>query len=289
MSQNPNLPITSLALLVSDIERSKRFYNDLLGFEQISQNGSCARLATPGANLTLLEVEYFENKLGIKAGRIEGSCRQTMIAFHMASRKDVDEVCSRFAAHGLKFIALPKMFEWNAYAAYILDPDGNFVEVFSWHDDGPLDVVNKSDAPRFAECLASRPLTITSVCLFVRNLKQCLEYYSRALEMKATRLDIEGGFANFSGTGSDFSMWDLEWTENSIGYKSAKLISPYQGVVINCQVPSIDAVESKYEELRHCEIEIISPPEVRDWGDYSVFLSDPEGNLWSIFTPNTNT
>jgi catechol 2,3-dioxygenase-like lactoylglutathione lyase family enzyme len=288
MGQDLSMPIESMSIVVSDMEKSRIFYEKLLRLEITSKAPNHIKFRTPGADLELFELEYLNNQLGQDIGRIQGECRRAMIACNLATNADVDEVCARLKKHGVQFLSPAKLYEWNAYAAYFLDPDGHFVEIFSWNDGGPLDVVNSSDQPAIADGTASSPLTITSFCLFVTDLPQCMDFYTAKLSMDPTRLNLDDGFANFSGAGSDFSMWKLGWTENSIGYTSARVLSRFQGAVINCRLPTIGKVDEKYEELRTRGVEFFSAPANYEWGNYSTYCSDPEGNLWSLGTPTAS-
>lgn len=289
MAQNPDLAITSIALIVSNLDRSIRFYRDLLGLVQRAGSNDFTSFSTPGADIALWQDTYFADLLGIEAGKTEGHYRRAMIACNLASREMVDEAYARIAAQGVEFLAPPKEFEWNAYAGYFTDPDGNFIELFSWLGDGPLDVVRGTDAPRFPAGRNKLGLTATSVCLFVTDMSRCLDFYTGAMGMEPTRLNMADGFANFSGHGADFSMWDLRWTENSIGYESAKVLSRYQGAVIECQLTSQAAVDDQYQALCSRGVEFVSPPRIHEGGAYRAFFGDPEGNLWSIGAPINNT
>jgi catechol 2,3-dioxygenase-like lactoylglutathione lyase family enzyme len=282
MGQDPKLPITAVAPVVADLDRSIQFYRDMLGLELTYACQDFAKFTTAGVNLTLWKDDFIANDLGGNVGKVDGHCRRQMIACHMASKEDVEAAYRRIVGNNIDFLMPPRTFEWGAHAGYFLDPDGNFIELFAWLDQGPLDVVIDTDAPRFPAQEGGPDLTITSVCLFTSDMTRCLNFYTGVMRMQPTRLNLVDGFANFSGSGSDFSLWDLKWTERSIGYSSARLQSRWQGAIIECGLRSRLAVDEVYGKLRSGGVEFISPPEVRGWGAYAAFFADPEGNLWSL-------
>ncbi len=286
MAQDSCLPIDSILLSVSDIGASQHFFVDLLGLDVIGETDGCARLDTPGVGITLVDRELICVGCNVDLGRVEGGIRHNMIACHVAERSDVDRICDDLRNRGVSFAAQPKRYDWNAYAAYFTDPDGYVLEIFCWDEGGPLDRINHAERPKYADADASGPLTVTSLCLFVEDVRQCLDFYENAMGMKATRLNLEEGFANFSGAGSDFSMWRREWVVSSVGLATATPLSPYHGQMLNCRLPDRAAVDRQYRRMLGKGLGFLAGPSETAWGRYCAIFADPDGNLWSLGTPS---
>ena len=101
---------------VSDQQRSKQFYRDVLGFDLVREmpmgpGQSWIQLAPPGCSTTIALVTWFD---GMKPGGLQGV---------MLNVSDIDADHKELAARGLKLTAI-KQEPWGRYATFA-DPDGN--------------------------------------------------------------------------------------------------------------------------------------------------------------------
>ncbi len=128
--------ISLVTLVVDDVERSRSFYVDGLGWP--------AELIVPGEVLmirvgtrqilSLWQRDKAQAELG-EIARGEGAPPLTL-AHNVASRADVDAAVEVARRAGATIVAEPLAREWGGYSAYIADPDG-----FRWeiaHNPGPL-------------------------------------------------------------------------------------------------------------------------------------------------------
>ena len=122
---------------VSDLARSRRFYEELLGFEVERElrppddpSSTLLRLPTPLGMTALylrrdglvLELLHFES--GTKPAR-ERVMNETGLTHVSVSVDDVDEVCARVAEYGGVVLS-----DTNIGAAiFIRDPDGQLIEL----------------------------------------------------------------------------------------------------------------------------------------------------------------
>jgi len=122
---------------VSDLARSRRFYEELLGFEVERElrppddpSSTLLRLPTPLGMTALylrrdglvLELLHFES--GTKPAR-ERVMNETGLTHVSVSVDDVDEVCARVAEYGGEVLS-----DTNIGAAiFIRDPDGQLIEL----------------------------------------------------------------------------------------------------------------------------------------------------------------
>jgi predicted enzyme related to lactoylglutathione lyase len=105
-----------LSVPVSDQQRSKNFYRDVLGFtlirdEPMGPEMNWIQLAPQGHSVTIALVTWFEN---MKPGGLQGV---------MVNTEDIDAEHALLQSRGLK-IGEIKQEPWGRYAMFT-DPDGN--------------------------------------------------------------------------------------------------------------------------------------------------------------------
>ncbi len=113
------MPITSFEILsvpVSDAQRAKAFYRDVLGFELIREepmgpNMSWIQLAPRGQGVTIALVTWFEQ---MKPGGLQGV---------MVNTPDIEAEHRSLTARGLQLGEI-RQEPWGRYAMFS-DPDGN--------------------------------------------------------------------------------------------------------------------------------------------------------------------
>lgn len=114
-------------LFVEDVERSKRFYCDVLGFTVSFEDDNSAGISM-GDDLTmLLNGEAAQDLLtGHSTGTPRG--RAPMSVFNLFV-DDVDAWFSRISAAGVEFILEPTDRVWGRRTAHFADPDGFVWEI----------------------------------------------------------------------------------------------------------------------------------------------------------------
>ena len=105
-----------LSVPVSDQQRAKQFYRDVLGFKLIREEPmgpgmSWIQLAPPGQSVTVALVTWFEN---MKPGGLQGV---------MVNTENIDAEHTLLRSRGLE-IGEIKQEPWGRYAMFN-DPDGN--------------------------------------------------------------------------------------------------------------------------------------------------------------------
>lgn len=126
-----------VSLLVRDAERSRQFYSQILGMEEIPRPASFnfpgAWLRQGSALIHLIEED--------EAGRVDqlypGTYNQEELlrghANHTAFEvDDLDEVQRHFASHHIEIVGGPKPRGDGVAQLYIRDPDGHLLEFFAW-------------------------------------------------------------------------------------------------------------------------------------------------------------
>ena len=105
-----------LSVPVSDQQRAKQFYRDVLGFSLIREEPmgpgmNWIQLGPPGQNVTIALVTWFEN---MKPGGLQGV---------MVNTADIHTEHASLQSRGLQ-IGEIKQEPWGRYAMFT-DPDGN--------------------------------------------------------------------------------------------------------------------------------------------------------------------
>lgn len=115
--------IHHVSLLVTDLERSRAFYRDIVGLEEIERPpfsfpGAWFRIGEGGQQLHLI-VYYGET---LRSGGID--TRDGHFAIRV---KDFDETLARLKQHGVDYVANRDSVAGFAQI-FVLDPDRNIIE-----------------------------------------------------------------------------------------------------------------------------------------------------------------
>jgi catechol-2,3-dioxygenase len=130
-----------LVLYVKDLERSRRFYGDVLGWTEIRGDGSmpfpAAAFSSGRTHHELLLIEVGPDAATVPAGR-----RLGMYHFGLKVGDTDDEL--RAVVRELEAAGVPVVGASDhtvTHSLYITDPDGNEIELYIdvqpevWHDD----------------------------------------------------------------------------------------------------------------------------------------------------------
>lgn len=113
-------------LFISDLERSKHFYCDLLTFTVLFEDENSAGLQIGDDMLMLLEPEASKDLLDGPTGSPRG--RAPMGVFNLFV-DDVDAWHARLSEAGVEFILEPRDRAWGRRTAHFSDPDGFVWEI----------------------------------------------------------------------------------------------------------------------------------------------------------------
>jgi catechol 2,3-dioxygenase-like lactoylglutathione lyase family enzyme len=114
-------------IFVKDLERSKRFYCDILTFDVLSEDENSAALGIGGDMFLLLDPEAAKDLLvGGATGSPSG--RAPMGTFNLFV-DDVDAWFVRLTEAGVDFLLEPQDRAWGRRTAHFRDPDGFVWEI----------------------------------------------------------------------------------------------------------------------------------------------------------------
>jgi uncharacterized protein len=129
---DPRLSFVTLG--VADLERSIRFYSDVLGLTRLNDHADVAFYELGRTWLAL----YPRHLLAADAGVPDdgsGFARFTL-AHNVRTEAEVDELLAQVAAGGARIVKPAARAEWGGRTGYFADPDGFLWEV-AWNPHFP--------------------------------------------------------------------------------------------------------------------------------------------------------
>ena len=127
--------LVSVLLNVSDLERSRRFYGDLLGMPLVAEPEKDHVLVFAAGSASLV-VHAHDEYEGVRAPGPEDPGAVLLFL----SVDDVDDATNELRAEGVTIAAEPADQPWGERTATVLDPDG-----YSIFLSRPLDAVSRAD------------------------------------------------------------------------------------------------------------------------------------------------
>ena len=130
-----------ITLGVKDLEVSKKFYADTLGWKISNPQEGIVFFRAGGVVLALYPRESLAEDAVISA---EGSgFAGFTLAYNARSESEVDEIIADLKSKGVKIIKEPQKVFWGGYSAYFADPDEYRWEVaynpfFPFNENGNL-------------------------------------------------------------------------------------------------------------------------------------------------------
>jgi catechol 2,3-dioxygenase len=185
----PATYVGSVALRVENLERSLRFYHDVLGFQILEQDKANAKLSADGKKDTVSLVQ----PAGITP-KEKGRAGLYHFALLLPGRSDLASLVHHLARKRVRFGSADHLV---SEAIYFEDPDGNGIEVYSdtdsstwvWHEQGvdmaskPLDFEDllKEDAALQATFTLPKDSILGHIHLHVSNLPGAEKFYTQGL------------------------------------------------------------------------------------------------------------
>lgn len=128
--------LSVVTLGVADLERSRRFYEDGLGWKRANTSKAIVFFQLNGAVLALFPREHLAEDAQVSS---EGSGFRAITLAHCArSREEVDEVLAEAEKAGARIVKPAQMVFWGGYSGYFADPDDHLWEV-AWNPHWTLD------------------------------------------------------------------------------------------------------------------------------------------------------
>jgi catechol 2,3-dioxygenase-like lactoylglutathione lyase family enzyme len=122
--------ISLITLAVRDVEASRAFYCDRLGWPEFVHVAGDVCMIRTGEHLllSLWDAGHFEAEIGQPIRRGDGVAPLT-IAHNVATKAEVDRVLAAARAAGADPVSAAVERHWGGYSGYFADPDGYRWEV----------------------------------------------------------------------------------------------------------------------------------------------------------------
>lgn len=118
--------LTFITLGVQDLDRSKRFYSEVLGWTPFQDNGGIVMYKLNGLILSL----YAQHELMEDArANNDGKGSRFTLAQCLRSTDEVDALFAELKKHKVTITKEPQKVFWGGYSGYFADPDGHLWEI----------------------------------------------------------------------------------------------------------------------------------------------------------------
>jgi catechol 2,3-dioxygenase-like lactoylglutathione lyase family enzyme len=301
------LPVTGCCFLVGDLERSVAFYTERVGFELARKAPGFAQYRPQGGvHVSTWETAHFCGATGLP-GAVPRRLNKAMGGLLVASASDVEAAYEQLRGRGVAFPKPPMLYEWNAYAAYFQDPDGNVWEIYCWGAGGPptedlprpsderLDATpsRPPDGVRAPSPLRARTgpgaqslltaVPVAAICLLCHDLEALLPFYTERMGFHVRRRDSSSFVQFWSRGGVNLCLWEIGHVVRHIGFEQWPRGDTTGKIACTVRVGSRAEIDRVHRELTQRGVPMPHAPRVYPWNTYSFYFSDPDGNCWEIY------
>lgn len=139
-----NQHVHIITLGVKDLETSRKFYSETLGWEPAQASSKDIVFFQAGGVVLALfpRVALAEDAMtSAKGGGFSG----VTLAYNARSESDVDQIIADLKSKGVKIVKEPQKVSWGGYSSYFADPDAYLWEVaynpfFPFDEQGNLNL-----------------------------------------------------------------------------------------------------------------------------------------------------
>lgn len=129
------MKLDGVGLMVKDMPTMVRFYRDVLGFEiKDAEDTENVYLVKDGTVFMLYRRRDFEQMLSRKFEYLKGINGHFELALSVDTFAQVDEEYKKAVKKGAAPILTPTTEPWGQRTCYIADPEGNLIEIGSFHE-----------------------------------------------------------------------------------------------------------------------------------------------------------
>jgi catechol 2,3-dioxygenase-like lactoylglutathione lyase family enzyme len=123
---------------------------------------------------------------------------------------------------------------------------------------------------------------ISDICFLVQDLDRAIAFYRDQVGFKLRRL--APGFADFFTAGVTLALWQVEHMQRHLQLPPGLAARGGWRTMAAIQVESCDLVRTLHQELSLRGVPFVVEPQAYPWNAYACYFTDPEDNLWEIYT-----
>ena len=124
--------------------------------------------------------------------------------------------------------------------------------------------------------------SISDACFLVQDLERAIAFYRDRVGFKLRRL--APGFADFFTAGVTLALWQVDHMQTNLRLPSGQARRGGWRTMAAIQVESSDRVQAMHQELSSRGVPFVAKPQGYPWNAYACYFTDPEDNLWEIYT-----
>lgn len=125
-------------------------------------------------------------------------------------------------------------------------------------------------------------LSITDVCLLVEDLERAIAFYRDRVGFALRR--VAPGFADFFSARVTLALWQVDHMQSHVPLPPRLGARGGYRTMVALQVESSEEVRRLHEQLSARGVPFPVAPQAYPWNAYACYFTDPEDNLWEIYT-----
>ncbi|MEJ3404864.1 VOC family protein [Rathayibacter sp. YIM 133350] len=126
------------------------------------------------------------------------------------------------------------------------------------------------------------PQRFSLVTLGVKEVAVATAFY-RAIGWVTAPASVEGEVSFFATPGGVLALWETSELANDAHVPTMHANAPaFRGVALAVNLASTDEVDDACAAWLAAGGAIAKAPEATEWGGYSGYVADPDGNLWEL-------
>ena len=126
--------VTVITLDVSDLNRSTKFYESVLGTSPNTSYEGVTFIELPGAWISLYPLDNLAKDISPDVPKNQNGFSGITLAYNARNKEDVISIIERARSAGACIVKEPQETFWGGFSGYFADPDGYYWEI-AW---GPM-------------------------------------------------------------------------------------------------------------------------------------------------------